>query len=273
MTLLHAAVLGMIQGLTEFLPISSSGHLVILQNLLGLQEATMHFDIMVHVATMLAIVWMFRRQIDVLLLDGWKECVQVLKRKGNPFWQPRGALRYLSCLLLATFITGVIGLTFEDWFESMFANPRGVGVALILTGGVLLLTLRAPKNAFVVSTDQMLWWHAALIGVAQGLAVTPGLSRSGLTIAVALLLGLNRSLAVQFSFILSIPAIMGVAVREILTCSNPTPTGVLLTGMFSAFVVSYLCLYLITFIVKRGRLHWFAFYCIPLGLVVLLFLS
>jgi len=173
---------------------------------------------------------------------------------------------------LATGVTGVIGLTFEDWFESMFANVRGVGFALILTGGVLLLTLRAPKGEGIVSTDQMVWWHAVLIGVAQGLAVMPGLSRSGTTIAVALLLGLSRPLAVQFSFILSIPAIMGAAGKEILSCDNPTPVGILIVGMVAAFVVSYFCLHLIRLIVKHGRIHWFAFYCIPLGLVVALFL-
>jgi len=271
MTILMALVLGIVQGLTEFLPVSSSGHLVLLQNWFGIQEPPVHFDVMLHVATLMAVVWMFRKRIDVILIDAGRECRAIIKKEQPFSWNPRGALRYVLLLLIGTVVTGVIGLTFEDWFESMFSNSVGVGFALILTGAVLLFTLRAPKEGPVLSTDQMPLWHALVIGAAQGMAVMPGLSRSGTTIAVALLLGLNRSLAVQFSFLLCIPAILGVAAKEVCSCRNPMPTNVLLVGMLAAFGAGYACLAVLRFFVRRGRLHWFAFYCIPLGLVVLFF--
>jgi len=269
MSILKSLILGAVQGLTEFLPVSSSGHLVLLQKWFGLEGPQGFFDVMLHLATTFAVIWMFRHELAGLVRNGFTQTRTSLQTNPSSFFTPTGSVRYILLLFLGTCVTGVIGLKFEGWFESMFSNPTGVGIALLITGGLLLLTLRAKEHGQISSIDALTWWRVVVIGAAQGAALMPGLSRSGTTIVAALLLGLDRRLAVEFSFLLSIPVILGVAVKKMLSIPEAVSMATVLPGMLVAFIVGYFCLFLLKLLVKRGRLYLFAFYCIPLGVVVL----
>ena len=268
MTLLKALLLGIVQGITEFLPVSSSGHLVLLQNWFEVGNPPIVFDVMLHVATLMAVVVMFRAEITRLLRTGLGESVHALRNRGKQLKRPAGDVRYILFLSLGTIVTGLIGLAFEDSFEAAFSSPRAVGVALILTGLLLLGSRFAGRRGCIENIDRVLWWQVVIIGLAQGAAVMPGLSRSGTTIVASLLLGLEKRFAVEFSFLLSIPIILAVAAKELLGGGHAVFSGSFLVGMLAAFVVGYLSLYLLRRFVIRGKLHLFSLYCIPVGVVV-----
>ncbi len=260
MNYLNAILLGIIQGLTEFLPVSSSGHLVVLQDWLGFNPDSpemLAFDVVSHLGTLLAVAVVFGQQIRKLLTT----------RQHAP--------RILGLGLAATLITGIIGLSCKGWFESLFAHTRLVGTAFIATGVVLFATSRArrPRKGW----KQFGFWAAGLVGLAQAVAIIPGISRSGLTICVAMLLGLRRRWAAQFSFLIAAPAIIGATILELKHFFEASSadqisdfTGSLVIGGLVAFVVGLLALLLLLQMVQRSRLHWFSYYVWPLGLYVML---
>jgi len=254
----QALILGLIQGLTEFLPVSSSGHLVLAQRLLGLREPVLTFDIALHLGTLVAVIIFFRRDIAGI--------VQGILGRGPE----RTSYTWLLVLLiLGSVPTAAVGLLFKDTFEAMFASVLAVGVSLLITGALLLAAGLAGRPRR--DLEKMRSWHALLIGLAQGLAITPGISRSGSTISVALLLGLERELAVRFSFLLSIPAILGAVALQVLDL--PGGTGLawtpLVLGGLVAGVSGWLALKLLLGLVRQGRIHWFAYYCLALGILAL----
>ena len=267
---LEALVLGIVQGATEYLPVSSSGHLVIAQHLFGLEEPALFFDIVLHLGTLVAVVWYYRKDILELVLEtfaalrnlasghSWKETLQSYP-----------GFRFALLIVVGTIPTAVIGLAFEDTFERLFGSVRLVGLMLILTGTVLLLT-RLARNGGRDAAG-MTWIDALLIGVVQGLAITPGISRSGITIATALLLGIERETAARFSFLLSIPSILGALMLRFGGANDGVGTTALVVGFSAAALTGYFCLALLVRLVKRGRLSWFAPYCFTLGLLALIF--
>ena len=206
---LEALVLGIVQGATEYLPVSSSGHLVIAQHLVGLEEPALFFDIVLHLGTLVAVVWYYRRDLVELVLEtfaalrnlasghSWKETLQ-----SHP------GFRFALLIVVGTIPTAVIGLAFEDTFERLFGSVRLVGLMLIVTGAVLSADASCSRCEGATQ-PAMTWVDALVIGVVQGVAITPGISRSGITIGVALLLGIERATAARFSFLLSIPSILG----------------------------------------------------------------
>jgi undecaprenyl-diphosphatase len=196
--------LGIVQGLTEFLPVSSSGHLVFFQSLFGLEEPLIFFDVMLHLGTLLAVVIYFRKDICEIV-QGLGAVLK--KRHKNP---PQVKLFLL--IVLASIPTGLMGILFKDWFESFFSKPKWVGGMLLITGSVLWLTRWAKKEGKPLG--RMRWFDAILIGIAQGIAIIPGISRSGATISVGLFCGLDRELSGKFSFLLSIPAILGATLLD-----------------------------------------------------------
>lgn len=261
MDLISSAILGVVQGLTEFLPVSSSGHLVIGQQLLGFKEPDLLFDVSVHVGTLLAVVWVFAEDI-------WDMARGALPGKAGS----QDGRRLLILVIAGSIPTAIMGLLLKDAFERLFASPKAVGIALLITGCLLMATRLAP--AAKVGLAKMKVWRALVIGVAQGVAITPGISRSGSTICTALLLGVDRELAARFSFVLSLPAILGALFLELhhapaKAAAAPLP---LLVGGATAAISGYVALKLLLKIVKAGRMHLFAYYCWPLGLAVLLFL-
>lgn len=258
-TNLQAFLLGVIQGLTEFLPVSSSGHLVLGQRLLGLGQPELLFDVAVHVGTLLAVVVFFRRDL-YLMLKGL--------RPGDG--EAKAGRRLLWLVIAGSVPTALMGFLLKDSFERMFGSVFAVGVALILTGVFLALTRLAPAGTRGIG--RMGTGRALLVGLAQGLAITPGISRSGATISAGLFLGLERDLAARFSFVLSIPAILGALLLQVSEIEPGASLALspLLIGALSAALVGYLALKLLIRLLEKGRLHWFAPYCWGLGVLALI---
>jgi undecaprenyl-diphosphatase len=267
--LLLAAYLGFIQGLTEFLPVSSSGHLVLSHVVFErfgytVGEENLFFDVLLHLGTLAVVFAYYRKELF--------QFVQEWTGFGHNYEStlPRGICRVWTLYILAaTAVTTALALPFEDQIEEAFSKPLPVGFGLLLTGTLLLLTRLVPvRETETESGNSMSFWKAVLIGAAQAVAVIPGVSRSGTTIAVALLLGVQRAEAVTFSFLLSIPAILGGALltaRKVDDIALAAP----LIGMLFAAIFGWVALALLVKLVLRGRLMGFAIYCYVVGLLTI----
>lgn len=263
--------LGVLQGITEFLPVSSSGHLVIGQHLLGWKEPNVFFDVCLHVGTFLAVALVFRRDIALLVRGGLNWLRHPLS--GNPHERDE-ARRIFTLVLWGTVPTAIIGFAFKDLFERLFSSVTAVGFSLLVTGTLLWLSRRKSLSWGLTPFD-MRFRHALFVGLAQGLAIAPGLSRSGTTIAVGLLLGLQREWAGRYSFLLFVPAVLGAVTLEAFHLKAvPHPLSPVLWGTVAAAVTGIVALRFLLAMVRRGRFHVFAPYCWALGtfsLAVMLF--
>ena len=249
MTFLQAIISGIVQGVAEFLPISSSGHLVILHKLMGLNEPEVFFDIFLHLGTLAAIFIVFGREII--------ESITTKKRIG-------------ILILISSAVTFVIVLFFVKNIEAAFNNVKTVGLMLIITGIWLIA-----GNLIRLGSEGMTVFKACVIGLAQGIAAFPGISRSGATISTGLFLGLDGQTAAKFSFLLSIPAILGAFVFKIKEAGfNFTGINVnYFIGFFVSCIVGIISLKLLLRILYKNKFHWFGAYCILLGIIVILFLK
>jgi len=254
---LISLLLGLVQGLTEFLPVSSSGHLVLTESLLGV-EAPLAFEVWLHVATLTAVLFALRREVLALArsLDP--------RDRGD---QARRSRIWILALVLGTVPAAIVGLTAGDQVEAAFTSVRLVGVDLLLTAVVLFLSRFAPPRNLPLTPSR-----GFLIGVAQALAILPGVSRSGMTLVAGLFLGLSGENSARFSFLLAVPAILGAVVLEAheLAALGSHAAVPLAVGFLSAAVSGYLAVLLVWRIMERGRLAVFAPYCLLVGLVVLL---
>jgi undecaprenyl-diphosphatase len=253
---LHALLLGIVQGLTEFLPVSSSGHLALAEAFLGVEGGGVAFAVLLHAGTLLAIVLVFPGGVRSLVVGGlsWLR----LPRR------PSGDALFAAKIALATVPGAVVGLLLESRIEDAFSNPRAVGLLLFVTAGLLLTTRRAPGGEGEVG-----WRDALVIGCAQALAILPGISRSGATISTALLLGIARPRAAEFSFLASLPLILGSVVLELPDLRESSAAGggaALVIGFAVSFGVGWTALRWLLRLVRTGRLHWFAPYCLAVGL-------
>ncbi|GMT42057.1 MAG: undecaprenyl-diphosphatase 2 [bacterium] len=259
MTFAESAVLGIMQGLTEFLPVSSSGHLVLMQAFLGLTDPMVFFDVLLHVGTLAAIVLVYRKDIWTIV----RQSIMAVAARGKNLNELPGAW-FLLMIIAGSVPAGVIGILFENLFEELFASTFSVGFFLLITG-VLLFSSR--KAGTGVKTDAAISVKdALLIGFAQAMAITPGISRSGATIAIALLLGVKRESAAKYSFLLSIPAIAGATLlksRSATVTLDEIP--VFVVGMAVAFGVGAAALLWLIKLVKKGKLEYFAWYCWAVG--------
>lgn len=267
---LQGIILGVIQGLTEFLPVSSSGHLVLARHLFGTSAPDLFFDTSVHVGTMLAVILVFRRTIGEILRA---LLVVARSRMGNnppPLTaEDARGVRFAFLVVLGSIPTAIIGLAIESLLAEYLASLYLVGGMLLATA--LLLALTRGRGKTGKGVERFSTAGALVVGGAQGLAVLPGMSRSGATIAVGLLLGLNRKEAAGFSFLLSIPAIIGA---QLLSWKNLADGAVTLApavwlGSLTAFGVGYLALKVLLKLVHQGRFYLFAPYCLIVGLLVL----
>ena len=253
-----AAVLGVVQGLTEFLPISSSGHLRLIAAVFGIDEPQTLFDVCVHAGTLGAVLAVYGDTVWSLLL--------ALR---SPHWSnPRFRLGVF--LIVGTIPAAVIGITFGDFLESNLASLTSVGVFLVINGG--LLQLARNRGADGVAIDDLRLRHAILVGLAQSFALFRGISRSGTTITAALLLGIKRETAAEFSFLLSIPAISGAVLLkagDALAHDHIDYTALGL-GTFVAGVSGYLALRYLLRLVKKGRLYRFGWYCWGVGALAII---
>ena len=271
MTITEAIVLGVLQGLTEFLPVSSSGHLVLMQHFLGMKEPQVFFDVMLHVGTLGAVVVVYRQSIWSLTRTS------ICTSSSASFY--RHPIRTISdnrdlnlvwLILIGSIPTGLIAILFKAQFEALFARPGIVATMLIVTG--LLLHLPRLRREKMDENLTLRTWHTPLIGIAQGLAITPGISRSGLTISLALMLGISPRSAAQYSFLLAIPAILGALLFKLKDVTEVTlvPT---LIGTLTAFVAGYIALCVLLTTLNRGKFSLFSYYCFALGGVVLIKLA
>lgn len=277
MSIIQAWILGVIQGLTEFLPISSSGHLVIAQRLFGLVEPGIAFDISVHLGTLAAVVIFFRKEILEVNDAAIAGCKRLFAKQDSfsTLYANEHGFRLAMLLAAGSIPTAIIGIFLQTISELLFTSIALTGGMLIVTGIILVLTgvlLWITKNAKAsekglseFSLKTALW-----IGVVQGFAIIPGISRSGSTIAAGLLLGLDKKTAGTFSFLLSIPAIIGAAgLHVVLSGLDDIQIIQVLIGLLTSFVIGFLSLGILMRIVKRGRLYVFAPYCLVVGIVVL----
>ena len=246
--------------MTEFLPVSSSGHLVFFQSVFGFKEPHVFFDVVLHLGTLLAVVVFFRTDLSNIL-QGTRQGLKARK-------MGQDGIRLLIWIIIATIPTGLMGILFKDWFESLFTRPKIVGGMLLTTGLILWFTRYVKRDGRLL--EKMGWVDALLIGIVQGIAIIPGISRSGSTISTGLFCGLDRELAGKFSFLLSIPAILGATLLELRGIESPTEVCMHLIGMAIAFLVGLLSLKFLMRIVRRGRLFTFAYYCWPVGILMIL---
>ena len=274
MTFLEAILLGILQGLTEFLPVSSSGHLVLAQKFLGLKEPLVFFDVMLHVGTLAAVLVVYRDAIGKLVIGGLSTFGNTeLWRHPSTTLNTSPELKFIWLILLGSIPTGIIAVVFKTQLESFFDEIRLVSIMLILTGAILQLPrLRREKTDTAESRIRSLkTWHAPLIGIAQGCAITPGISRSGTTISLALFLGIPAKTAAEYSFLLSIPAILGAVVLKVRDVGDTAiPLHIVGGGMLASFIVGYMALRFLLVVLNRGKFSLFSYYCIALGVVSLL---
>jgi len=254
----QAIILGLVQGLTEFLPVSSSAHLAIGKELLGVESASdLIFEVAVHSATALAIILVFRTQIWDLL-------------KGFFRFEYNSATQYLLKIALSMVPVFVVGVFFKDYVEAVFSSMTVIGAALLLTGCLLFLSEKLEGKS-----REITYGNAFIIGISQALAVIPGLSRSGATISTGLLCGVRREEVAQFSFLMVLVPILGEAFLDLVSGEVMTSSvGVmpLALGFASAFISGLFACRVMIALVKKARLGWFALYCALVGISVLLFL-
>lgn len=274
MTLIQAIILGIVQGLTEFLPVSSSGHLVLGEALLGVvksEEIGVAFEVFVHFGTLLAVVTVY-----------WAEIIRMVKAFFSIFTPNRMSLeqkyhqdsdfKWMVLILLGSLPAGIIGLTLEDLIENAFSSPLLVCFMLLVTATLLLL------SRFFRHEDQKLnSTKALLIGCAQAFAILPGVSRSGSTITTALFLRMDRENAAKFSFLLSIPVIAGATLLKFNDLlSNPPANSILINfavGTLFSYLSGLLAIKFLLAIIRKGHLDWFAVYCYIVGIIGIIGLS
>lgn len=282
MSLLEAIVMGIIQGVTEFLPVSSSGHLAIFKNLFGLQEAGLLFDILLHVGTLAAVCVAFFGDIRKLFVESIGILADVcingftffrrlftgreIKYRKIVYCSYR---KFVLLILVSTIPTGIIGVVAKDLIEAAGSILLIPGICLMITGAMLFLADRLPEGT--KTPKRTSYTNAFLIGTAQGIATLPGISRSGTTLFACLANRLDRKFAVKYSFIMSIPAILGAAVLEVKDALAEQVSGqewvYYLSGTLVAALVGYICIKTMLVVVRDKKFKYFAVYCALMGVV------
>lgn len=282
MSLLEAILMGIIQGITEFLPVSSSGHLALFKIFFDVKDVGLLFDVILHLGTLLAIFAVYYKDIWKMIVEGYGIIADVCKNIGiffsNAAHRKKGGYHRVICngyrkfvmlIITSTIPTGIIGVLDAELVEMASKILLVPGICLIVTS-ILLLIADHSKGGDKMP-KQVTYSNAFIIGIAQGVATLPGLSRSGTTIAACLLSGFNRKFAVKYSFIMSIPAVLGSLVFELsdLASVSFTKTEIMnyLIGMAVAAVVGYICIKAMLYVVRQKRFTGFAVYCFLVGAI------
>ncbi|GAB4073947.1 undecaprenyl-diphosphate phosphatase [Barrientosiimonas marina] len=260
-------VLGLLQGFTEPIPISSSGHLVIVRELFGIEIQGLSFEIMVNFGSLLAILVIYRTAIYHLITNSIRFIMTRESRSRDDF-------HFVSCLVIATIPTGIIGLLFEDYIESRLSGAAIVGITLLITGAALwvIRNLRGHKHDGSITMRD-----AIIVGLAQSVALVPGISRSGATIVAAMLTGMKTETALRFSFLLYIPVSLGITLlsaSDLLNSSSHIDVGMIppIMALAASITATYYSLRWFMNIMAKGNLKYFASYCFIVGILVILFL-
>lgn len=264
MTIYEAILLGIVQGLTEFLPISSSGHLAVFQYFLGFEEPAILLDICLHVGTLCAVIFYLWPDLKIITEDILTFFRGYSLKKASGI----NSGNFLLSIVVASVPTAIIGLILKSPAEAVFVSVTWIGIMLVITGCIVGLSFFIPTYPYRGFSVELRF--AFIIGIAQGLAVIPGISRSGITIICALLCGIHRELAGKFSFFISIPAIIGALLLsfkvESLENIGLIP---LFVGFFTAAIIGWLALVALMRLLKKGKLYIFAPYCCLMGLIAI----
>lgn len=257
-------ILGAVQGLTEFLPVSSSAHLVIFQNLFGFKEPQIMLDVVLHLGTLTAVVIFLWRNIANITVGFFKGLGTISAGK-NPLSTNKDFTRALY-IIIATVPTAIIGVLFKKKFEAMFGSLLIVGCFLIVTGFILFFTKKFARK----EKRGMNFFDALIIGIMQGVAICPGISRSGITISTGIYRGLDPAAAAKFSFLLAIPAILGAAVVELkdFVAVPAQELWLIAIGFAASAVFGYIAIALLLKIVRDFKLYYFSYYCWAVGIAV-----
>jgi undecaprenyl-diphosphatase len=269
-----AIVLGIVQGLTEFLPISSSGHLVIFQELFGmndLEESHLLFDTLLHFGTLLSIFLVYNKDIYYLIKEFFGILTDISKGEVNIHASPYRKM--IMLLITATIPTVIIGLLFKDMFDLMFKSIRVVGFTLLFTGFLLSISNKLISGSKDEANAK--YSNAFIIGLFQGMAIMPGISRSGSTIVAGLLNGFKKEFAVKFSFLISIPAILGAAVLQIPDLLRQGIDSTIIfpyiAGTLAAAITGFIAIKFLINLLNKGKFYLFSYYCWGIGVFIILY--
>ena len=266
-----ASVLGVVQGVAEFLPISSSGHLSLLQYFFGIEEPDTLYNVLLHFATLIAVCVVYRQDIMDMITEFFRWIASLTQKGEKAPGKPPEARRMILLLILGTLPLFLV-LPFDELVEGMGTNPMFVSLMLLLTGCILFLSDSyggGKKTARTATVQDVL-----LVGLAQGMATIPGLSRSGTTISAGMALGFERGFAVRFSFLLSLPAVLGATLLKVVKVASAGGMDwkllpMYLTGMVIAGVVGYFSISLVKLLASKGKFGSFAYYCWIVGVIAL----
>lgn len=268
MDILQGIIIGIVQGLTEFLPVSSSAHLVFIQNLLGV-ESSLAFDTFLHLGTLIAVLWYFRYDIYKMLKSWWLSIGDILQGRFKEGFYSDPYKRLAWYVILATIPVGIVGVLFEDSVDALFSGALYVpAFFLFVTGTILYLSQRMTSGE--INYDTITKKEALFMGLGQACAILPGLSRSGTTIAAGLTIGLDKEFAAKFSFILSIPAILGAFILQVKDIGSAMDANFLpvFLGFVAAIIAGYMAIKWMLDLIQNKNLDIFAYYCWLMGLIV-----
>lgn len=287
MTFLQAILMGILQGFLEFLPVSSSGHIILLEYVSGVTIGRgLLFETLIHIGTLAAVIFLFQKELKQLVLDGIRILLDIVDNakiwylnKRMPEKEQRykklfqsNYRRLFLLLLISTAVTSAVGLLMRGFSVKAAGSPLAPGIGFFITGVVLLVSDRI-KTGSRIPKDVTLW-QAAVIGAFQGAAVFPGISRMGITIGICLLLGLNRKFSVIYSFLLSVPTIAGAVIMGLKSANGTDFSGMLileyLLGIAAAAVTGFLCIRFMQRILLKKRLKGFAYYCFLIGIAAII---
>ncbi|RKY36957.1 MAG: undecaprenyl-diphosphatase [Candidatus Omnitrophota bacterium] len=258
-------LLALLQGVTEFIPVSSSGHLSLLQHIFKFKQPLIVFDVLLHLATTFSVIIFLRKELVLI----WKGTVKAFGRmlkgvKLSVVWRDSDELRLCGMLFAGILPAVIVGGLFSGLIEKLFSSLRLVGISLLCTGVILFFTQRKFQ---VKELKKINFMNAVMIGIAQAAAIIPGISRSGATISMGMFCGLKRDAAFKFSFLLSVPTILAAAVYKLRVGFADTQISVmcLILSFMVAFISGYFALSVLSKLVKQAKLHYFAYYCWILG--------
>jgi len=267
-TILEAIILGLVQGLAEFLPISSSGHLALLQFFFGIEEGdALTFAIMLHVGTLISVFVVYRKDIMELICELGRLFKDIFTGKGLRINDnPTRKLGFL--IIVATIPTGIIGVAFRDVYEMMYGSLTFIGIGFLITGTLLVIAQKMSSNE--LTTNEMKFRSAAFVGLCQGFAIWPGISRSGTTIFGSLFCGLTRESAVKFVFLMSIPAILGATALDVVNGVDGMSVAVLI-GMAVSAVTGIFAIKTMIKAISKNKLIGFSIYTWALGIFAIVY--
>ncbi len=270
MNYIEAVIIGIVQGLAEFLPVSSSGHLALFQKLFGLNSDTISITLVAHLGTLFAIIFFYQPEFTKIFKDLFKSRTSLLV---NP------TIRLISLVIVATIPAIIMGIFFRESIDAFYQSYKWLGLFFLFTSMILLLSkLKSTEyNSMSTNTEyishQITYSQALLIGLSQAIAIFPGISRTGITITTGLFVGLKKQNAAFFSFLISIPAIVVTAILELRYISEIESPGSMITLFLTSFIFGFVGIWSLIFILRRGKLYCFSFYLIPLSIFMLYYLS